>query len=186
MSRVVLARGLIVAALVGVVVALSGPLLLQSAWPVLAGAAIGLVPGRSTLNRAGAFAAGVVAGWLSFALRAAVLPDVPVAHGIAVAVAVAAVAVAAAVSGGRLPLWAALVGFAAYAGAYQAAFTADPTAFPTQSVPAATSLLLASAIGFAAATIMTARAAPDADAAEAETEAPPQTIDLTLAPEESS
>jgi hypothetical protein len=47
-----------------------------------------------------------------------------------------------------MPLWAGLVGVAAIAGAYEYAFGLDPTAFTSQSMTAATTVLLAAAVGY--------------------------------------
>jgi hypothetical protein len=139
--------GLALAVLAGVIALLSGPLSLQTTWPLLLGAAVALVSTRNMAGRLSAFVIGLAATWVGFALRAAVLPDIPTGRALAAAIPVLLVTAAAAASAGRLPLWAGLAGMAAFAGAYDAAFRASPTDFMTQSVAAMTSVLLASAVG---------------------------------------
>lgn len=117
-----------------------------------AGAALGLVGDRSPAERALAFLAGFLAAWLAYALRAGLLPDIPAGRGLAVVVVVAIVTAVATATADRLPLWAGLLGAAALAGAYELVFAADPTAFVAQSTTAATSVLLAVAVGFVVAT----------------------------------
>jgi hypothetical protein len=142
--------GLALAVLAGALALVSGPLSLQFTWPLLLGAAVALVSTRHLAGRVGAFVIGLAATWVGFALRAAVLPDIPAGRALAAAVPVLLVTVAAAASAGRLPLWAGLAGMAAYAGGYDAMFRASPSDFATQSVVAMTSVLLASAIGLLA------------------------------------
>jgi hypothetical protein len=55
-----------------------------------------------------------------------------------------------------MPLWSGLLGVAAIAGAYEYAFGLDPTAFTSQSVTAATTVLLAAAVGFLVGAVGTA------------------------------
>ena len=120
-------------------------------WALLgaaAGAVVALVPDRSPAERAGAFLLGLLAAWGGFALRAGILPDVPLGRALSVVAVVSLVTAVATATAGRLPLWAGLTGVAAFAGAYTAAQLADPPAFDTEATTALTSVLLAAAIGF--------------------------------------
>lgn len=118
------------------------------------GGALGLVPDRSPVLRAGAFAVGFAAAWLGYLLRAVALPDARIGRAIAVLVVVLVCLAVAAASAGRLPLWATLLGAAAMAGAYETAYTANPTAFLTTSPAQATAVLVAAGLGFLATAVL--------------------------------
>lgn len=125
-----------------------GTQLLQSAvLGVALGAAVALIPDRTLAWRAGAFGWGMVLGWGGYALRAGFLPDIPLGRAIAAAVVIVLVTGATALSFGRMPLWAGLAGVAAIVGAYETTFSADPTAFKTESFTALTAVGLSAAIG---------------------------------------
>jgi hypothetical protein len=119
---------------------------------VLLGAAVGavvaLVPDRSPLLRFLGFAAGFVAAWIGFFLRAALLPDTAGGRAVAVGLVLLLCVVAVAVSAGRLPLWATLLGTAAMVGGYEYTYAAAPPEVATTSVSAATSLLFCVAVGY--------------------------------------
>jgi hypothetical protein len=154
MQRTILA-GVLLAALV-LALALGGSVLsLPTIWPVLLVAAGILVPGGQPFARLGAFAVGATAGWVGFALRVTVFPDIALTVGLALSIAVLLVTGVSLATAGRLPLWAGLAGIAAFSGLYEAAYLADPTAFLTESAVAFTTLLLASAIGAAAGLVAT-------------------------------
>lgn len=159
-------RGLLLAALAALLVTVSGPLALESVWPLLAASAIAFVPGGSLPGRVGAFGAGLIAAWVGFALRAAVLPDIPSGRAVFVAVPVVLVTVVAVATRDRVPLWAGLAGAATFGAAYHPVFVASPTDFAAQSVATMTSVLLASAIGGAAAMLLRPAAAPVNDSPE--------------------
>ncbi len=110
------------------------------------GAVLGLARDGGPVARACGFASGFVACWLGYAVRAGVLPDIPAGRAIAAAGVVLLVTAVAAFA--RVPLWAGLLGIAALAGAYETTFTLTPTAFTTESVTAATTVLLAAALAF--------------------------------------
>jgi hypothetical protein len=148
--RRALTGGLMLAVVVVLVALLGSALHLSVLWPIVLGAAVLLVPGDHTAGRLVMLIAGAVAAWMGYALRAAVLPDLPISLGLAVAVPVLLVAVLAAATAGRLPLWAGLAGLAGFSGVYDAAFRANPTGFVADSLTAMTALLLAVALGAAA------------------------------------
>lgn len=117
---------------------------------VALGAVIALVPDRSPLMRLAGFAGGFVAAWIGYFLRAAVLPDSTGGRAVAVGLVLVLVVAVAAVSLERIPLWSALVGAAALAGAYEYTYTAAPPEVASTSVSTATALLLAAAVGYLA------------------------------------
>ncbi|MDQ1687825.1 MAG: hypothetical protein QOK42_800 [Frankiaceae bacterium] len=120
------------------------------------GAVLGLVPGASPGGRVAGFAIGFIAAWAGYAARAGYLPDIPMGRAIAAFAVMVIVTAVAAGSNGRAPLWAGLLGVGALVGAYETAFTTMPTAFTTESVTAATTVVLAVAFGFLATTIAAA------------------------------
>ncbi|MCU1591285.1 MAG: hypothetical protein JWP11_2541 [Frankiales bacterium] len=113
-----------------------------------AGAVLGLVPDRSPAARLGGFLTGFAAAWLGYALRAGVLPDIPMGRAIAAVVVVAIVTVVATATANRLPLWAGFVGVTTLLGSYETTFAATPTSFVSDSMTAVTTSLLAAALGF--------------------------------------
>src|SRR5690242_10937309 len=118
------------------------------------GAVLGLVPDRTPAARAGAFTVGFAAAWAGFALRAGLLPDIPLGRAIATAAVLAAVTAAVAISVGRLPLWAALLGVAAFSGGYETTFSTNPAGFVADSMTDATTIALAVGLGFLAVTVI--------------------------------
>lgn len=120
------------------------------------GGVVGLVPNSPLLGKLGGFAAGFVIAWISFGVRALLLPDTTAGRAVAAFCVILACAAVAAVSAGRLPLWSALLGVAAMVGAYETAYTLSPPQFLTTSPPAATAVLLAAGFGFIGVTFSTA------------------------------
>lgn len=113
------------------------------------GAALGLVPGRDApLARAAGFLVGFVVGLIGYALRAGLLPDTGGGRALAAFLVVVLLTGVCAATLGWMPLWSGLLGIAAIAGAYEYAFGIDPTAFTSQAFTAATTVLLAAAVGF--------------------------------------
>lgn len=117
---------------------------------VAAGAVVALVPDRTPLTRLAGFAGGVVAAWAGYLLRAGVLPDSAGGRAVAVAVVLGLAVALSATSFGRVPLWSALLGAAALAGAYEQTYAAAPPEVASTSVSAASVLLLTVAVGFLA------------------------------------
>jgi hypothetical protein len=124
-----------------------------------AGAVLGLVPDRSPAARLGGFVGGFAAAWLGYALRAGVLPDIPMGRAIAAVVVVAVVTAVAAATANRLPMWAGFVGVATLLGSYETTFAATPTSFVSDSMTAVTTSLLAAALGFLVAVLASGTAA---------------------------
>lgn len=114
---------------------------------VALGGVIGLVPDRSQTERIVGFIAGFGLAWIGFAVRAAVLPDTDMARAIVVFVLIFVAMLISMASASRLPLWSLLVGAAAMVGAYEQTYAASPSLFVTDSPTAATTVLLAAAMG---------------------------------------
>lgn len=139
------------------------------------GAVIGLVPDRSAVGRVIGFLLGVVVAWVSFALRAAVLPDSASGRAVATFVAVVACLVICAAALRRIPLWSTLVGMAAVVGAYESVYTNAPAEFLRESPVALTTVVLAAAMGYLAASLVGPDlvTVPSASDGESPTDAPP-------------
>jgi hypothetical protein len=113
------------------------------------GATLGLVPGHDNpFARAVGFLVGFVLGLIGYALRAGLLPDTGGGRALAAFIVIVVLTGVCAATLGWMPLWSGLLGVAAIAGAYEYAFGLDPTAFTSQSITAATTVLLAAAVGF--------------------------------------
>jgi hypothetical protein len=129
------------------------------------GGVLGLVPHRSPLGRLGGFALGFALAWVGYALRAAMLPDTAGGRALAAFAVVALITGVCAVSAGRLPLWSGLLGAAAIAGAYEEIYTGAPSQFLKDSPTAATTILLAAALGYLATSLVSEGIGAGTDAA---------------------
>jgi hypothetical protein len=138
--------------LIAVVLALTGSTIgITTLWPVLLGAAIGFAAAPVSFGRVAAFVTGALVSWVAMAVLAGFLPAAPSARAIVAAGAVLLLTLLAALTGNRVPLWASLVGFAAFAALYEPLYAATPTAFLTESPTALLTVLLAGAVGLIAA-----------------------------------
>lgn len=115
---------------------------------VTLGAVVALVPDRTPAMRLAGFAAGFVAVWVSYLLRAGMLPDSTGGRAFAVAFVMVLCVAVATLSLGRVPLWACLLGAAALTGAYEYTYTLAPAEVTGTSMTAVTSLLITAAFGF--------------------------------------
>lgn len=152
MSRTVI-NGAVVALLAALLAATAGALGITTIWPVLLAVAVGLVAGHVTLGRIAAFAVGALVSWLAMALGAAALPQTGLADAIAVFLGLAILAVISIATADRAPLWAGLIGYAAFAGLYEPIFAANPTLFLSESPLALLSVLLSGALGLSIAAL---------------------------------
>jgi hypothetical protein len=146
--------GVVLASAAGLMVLLGSALDLELESVALLGGALGavvaLVPDRTALTRLGGFAAGFVAAWIGYVVRAAVLPDTSSGRAVAVVVTVLLCTAVALATRERLPLWTLLLGTAALTGAYEFIYAAAPPELMTTSVSTATTLFLSVSLGFAA------------------------------------
>jgi hypothetical protein len=118
------------------------------------GAVVALVPDRTPAVRLGGFAAGFVAAWIGYFVRAALLPDTAGGLAVAVGLVVLLCVGITAASLDRLPLWSTLLGTAALAGAYEFTYAAAPPEVVSTSLSSATTLLFNVAVGFLAAALI--------------------------------
>lgn len=163
--RKTLVAGVILAAAAVLVVLISSALDLELESVALLGGALGavvaLVPDRTPLARLGGFAAGFVAAWIGYVMRAALLPDTAGGRAVAVGLVVLLCVGITAVSMDRLPLWTTLLGTAALTGAYEFTYAAAPPELASTSVSTATTLLFNVAVGFLAAAVLAPTSEPD-------------------------
>ena len=164
MRRTLMAGGVLAVAAVLVVI-VSSALDLELESVALLGGALGavvaLVPDRTPLVRLGGFAAGFVAAWIGYVVRAALLPDTAGGRAVAVGLVVLLCVGITAASMNRLPLWTTLLGTAALSGAYEFTFAAAPPELASTSVSTATTLLFNVAVGFLAAAMVAPSQRPD-------------------------
>lgn len=176
MRRTLLA-GVVLAVAAVLVVVVSSAFDLELESVALLGAALGavvaLVPDRTPLVRLGGFAAGFVAAWIGYVVRAALLPDSAGGRAVAVGLVVLLCVGITAASMNRLPLWTTLLGTAALAGAYEFTYAAAPPELASTSVSTATTLLLNVAVGFLAAALVAPSEDRGAPRHKDEAETPP-------------
>jgi hypothetical protein len=174
--RRTLVAGLVLAVAAVLVVLVSSGLDLELESVALLGGALGavvaLVPDRSPLVRLGGFAAGFVAAWIGYVVRAAMLPDTAGGRAVAVGLVVLLCVGITAVSMDRLPLWTTLLGTAALTGAYEFTYAAAPPELATTSVSTATTLLFNVAVGFLAAALVAPHSRPGTAHRTEETDQP--------------
>ena len=141
------------------------------------GSVLGLVTTVSPVARCIGFVSGFGLAWMGFVLRAGFLPDIPAGRAIATTVVVVAITVIAALSRGKIPLATGLLGAGAMAGAYETSFDLNPAAFTTESVAAATTVLLCAALGFLVAELLSeALPTPSAGSPRRHRQIPPESI----------
>lgn len=147
---------LIVGGLAAVLVGSALDLELESATllGVAAGGVVALVPDRSPGIRLAGFGAGVLAAWIGYVVRAALLPDTTAARALVVALVIVLCVGVAALSLDRIPLWSVLLGSVALVGVYEAAYAAAPPEVVDTSVTAVTTLLVTVMIGFLASALV--------------------------------
>ena len=132
---------------------------------VTLGGALALARDGSPLGRAGGFVVGFVAAWALYALRASWLPDSTAGKASFAASFVALCVAASAVSLTRIPLWSTLLGAGAMAGAFEPSYVVAPPETLSTSMTAASSMALAVALGFLAASLFGPVDLPDKRAA---------------------
>jgi hypothetical protein len=154
---VVMARTAIIGAVVALLAALlavGGSVLgITTLWPVLLAVAVGLAAGHVTLGRVIAYVVGAGTSWVTAAIGAGVLPQTALSDVIVVILGIAILTVIAALTADRVPLWAGLAGYAAFAALYEPLYAANPTLFLSESPVALVTVLLAGALGIAIATV---------------------------------
>jgi hypothetical protein len=152
MARTAIA-GAVVALLAAVLAVIGSTIGITTLWPVLLAVAVGLAAGHITLGRVAAYVLGAVFSLIAAAVGAAALPQGGTSDAIVVVIGVVLITAVAAVSSNRLPLWAGLAGYAAFAGFYEPIYAANPTLFASEAPLALITVLLAAALGVAIATV---------------------------------
>ena len=151
-SSRILIRGAVLALVAAVLALAGGALGIDTLWPVLLAAAVGVAAASSlSVGRGVAFVGGALVGWVAMAIQAGLLPDTAAAQAIVVVLGVALITAMAAATADGAPMWAGLAGYALFAAYYEPIFVADPTAFVSDSTSAMVTVLMATALGFAAA-----------------------------------
>lgn len=165
MARTVI-RGVVIAVVAALVAVTGNAIGIDTVWPVLLAAAVGLAVAPVTMGRVAAFVVGAGVSWLVLALRAGFLPDLAASQALVIAVGVLLLTALAALTAERLPLWASLAGLVAFAGYYEPTYAASPTRFLAESPIALVTVLLAAAVGFVAALVTDLVTAPAAETTE--------------------
>lgn len=146
--------GLLLAAATGLTIIVGEALDLGVATVALLGSTVGavvaLVPTATPSRRLAAYACGFVAALVSYLLRAAVMPDTSLGRALPAVLVVLLCVGIVALSTGRLPLWAALLGAGSFAGAYELPYVAAPPQVLETSITTATALALCVGAGFLA------------------------------------
>ena len=113
------------------------------------GAAVGLINDHGPLARILGLGIGLVSAFIGYAVTAQFFPDTTSGRAVGMALTLALVTVLVVATTGRIPLWTALLGTAAFAGAFQASFAASPSSILTDGPVAFTTLLVTLSLGFA-------------------------------------
>lgn len=117
------------------------------------GGSLASLPANRVWRPVAGFTLGFAAAWLAYALRAGALPDTHTGHAVASVAALIVVTLVATLIRSQVMFSCALLGIAALVGAYETTFGASPDHFTAQSVEAATTVLLATALGYLGTTL---------------------------------
>lgn len=112
------------------------------------GGVLGLVSDGGPVGRVGAFIVGMIVTMVLFVLSVLVLNTTFVGQVLTVVIGIGLITVICALTGGRLPLWAGLMGAILVAGAYSSAFAANPAGILTELPQYTTQALVPAALGF--------------------------------------
>lgn len=150
-SSRILIRGAVLALVAAVLAVTGGALGIDTLWPVLLAAAIGLSAVPLSAGRAAAFVSGTLVSWLTFTVRVGLLPDTVASQAVVVVLGIALVTAIAATTADLAPLWAGLAGYVAFAALYEPVHAAGSASLLGDSAVALVTVLLATAFGFGAA-----------------------------------
>lgn len=114
------------------------------------GGVLGLVSDGGPVGRIGSFLVGVVVALVHYLVQVLFLNGSFAGLVVTLVIAFGLITVICALTSGRLPLWAALLGVALVVGAYEAAFVDSPQDITTQLFQYTTMALVPAAIGFLA------------------------------------
>jgi hypothetical protein len=139
--------GAVVAVIAGVLAIVGPSIGLDTLWPFLFAAAVALASGPAIASRVGALALGAVVAFVTNAIYAGFVPQTSLTRALMVVLGVGLLTVAAALTGGLLPLWAGLAGYALFAGYYGPTYADSPTTFAADAPVALVTVLLAAGVG---------------------------------------
>lgn len=151
-----LVAGLFIAVAAALVLMIGGPVGLNPGVAVVGvslGAVLALVPYRGPFWRIGAWAAGFIITWVSYAISALFFPSTDTGMAAGAFLGLVLVTLVAGFTRERLPLWCGLTGVATFVGAYYAAFNAAPYLFKTESITYLVAAFATTMIGFLAAAL---------------------------------
>jgi hypothetical protein len=146
--------GLLIAVAAALVLVIGGPIGLNAGVAVVGvclGAVLALVGSGGPFARIGAWAAGFVLTWVSYAVTALLLPSNNVGSAVGAFIGLVLVTLVAGLTRERLPLWCGLLGVATFVGSYFNAFDTAPYLFKTQSIVYLVAAFAVTMIGFFAA-----------------------------------
>lgn len=118
-----------------------------------AGASVALVPHETGARKIAGFLTGMAVAAGAYLLRAGMLPDSNAGAIIGIAATFLVITVISLITRGRTPMWASFAGVAAMAGAYEMLHILDFAGLMANLPMAAAGVLLASAVGFTAASL---------------------------------
>lgn len=128
-----------------------------------AGAAVALVPHATAGGRLGAFAAGVLISFVMYIVRAQFFPDSTSGLAVVTFLTIALLTAVAVLTVQRLPLWALLLGMAAFAGPFESIYSAEPPRVLDNGLSLLSTVAFTAAVGFAAAAAFVAQRHDDRD-----------------------
>lgn len=150
------------------------------------GGVLGLVSDGGPVGRVGSFVVGMVIAMALYVLQALLLNGSFLGSVVSIVIGLGLITVICAVTGGRLPLWAGLLGAALVTGAYQVSFNNAPQNLLTELPMAVTQALVPAAVGFLAAVFVADRTSGEEPAADtiSDTDAglPPAPAGVAAAP----
>lgn len=121
------------------------------------GAILGFVSDGGPVGRVGAFIVGLIVTMVLFVMSVLLLNTSFAGQVVALVIGLGLITLICALTGGRLPLWAALLGGVLVNGAYQFAFLLNPAGIITELPQYTTQALVPAALGFLAAVFVSDR-----------------------------
>ena len=158
-----LVAGVVLAVMMGVLAFVGDALGVDTLWPVLLAAGLGMVIGVPRAADVAMVGAGAIVAIVGAGAQLAVLPALPSARAAVLATSVLLLALTTGLSRGRLPLGVALVGWGATTALLEPAVAAAPTAFLTIAPLVLATVLACFGLGLLAAQVVTLLAAPSGD-----------------------
>jgi hypothetical protein len=158
-----LVAGGVLAVMMGVLAFVGDALGVDTLWPVLLAAGLGMVIGVPRAADVAMVGAGAIVAIVGSGAQLALLPALPSARAAVLAASVLLLALTTGLSRGRLPLGVALVGWGATTALLEPAVAASPTAFLTIAPLVLATVLACFGLGLLAAQVVTLLAVPSGD-----------------------